>query len=111
MPEGKRFPREPWGGCRARGVWPQLCWVSTTRHAPPGGAIHVECHVFSAPDLPETLALSPPSLASPPVPLLSPLWDFDLTTILSWPQPMDCFSPTLFPKDGAKMLSAVQEEL
>lgn len=86
----------PRGGCRA-GLWPPLCWVRTASCTPPGGAVHVELHIFSAVGLPETPALSLLSRPALLVPL-SPRWGFHLTTVLSWRQPMVCSPQLCFPE-------------
>lgn len=62
-----------------------------------GGAVHVEHHIFSAPGLPGTPALSPLPWLAFLVPL-SPRWGFDLTTVLSWRRPMVCSPQLCFPE-------------
>lgn len=99
----------PPGGCRA-GLWPQLCWVRTTGCAPPGrrrsrGTPHFLCSRPTRDPGP-----FPSSLACLPGPALSSL-GFRSHNSSELAAAHGLFSPTLFPRDRAKLLSAIQEEL
>ena len=75
-----------------------------------GGAVLVGRHIFSAPGLPGTPALYPSSLACLPGPALSSL-GFQSHNSSELAAAHGLFSPTLFPRDRAKLLPAIQEEL
>ena len=99
----------PQGGCRA-GLWPQLYWVRTTGCAPPGGRCSRGTPHFLCSRPTRDPSPLPLFLACLPGPALSSL-GFQSHNSSELAAAHGLFSPTLFPRDRAKLLPAIQEEL
>lgn len=97
IPEGRRFPREPQGGCGA-GVYQSYqvhisrgrCPQGLPREAMPCGLCSLLQTVTEFPG-PGTGASLTPSSVSPSCSWLTLPWDFDIETTVGWHRPKNCF--------------------